>query len=157
VQEEGVGLNFHGLPVRAQQPADGESASNYWLGYASRPRTDTRNTMHCPMHVRHIVVFIRNLETNLHSWDRKINIWVHFCVPPNKGLTMSPHWVGTNHFFRWFCFITNSYSVTFETVSLYFLYIFKRIPSYLGLKGKSPICWSSDFFHCCTERFYTNS
>ncbi len=26
--------------VRAQKPADGESEPNYWLGYASGPRTD---------------------------------------------------------------------------------------------------------------------
>jgi len=47
-------------------------------------------------------------------------------------------------------------TVTFETVSLFFPYIYLRIPSYLGPRGEPPF-FQTGIFCCSIQRFYTNS
>ena len=63
---------------------------------------------------------------------------------------------GVSNFFVQNCTCGRFHTVTFETVSLFFSYIYLRIPSYLGLRGE-PFIFSDGFFRCSIQCFYTNS
>ena len=54
------------------------------------------------------------------------------------------------------CTCGRFHTVTFETVSLFFSYIYQRIPSYLGPRGEPPF-FQTGIFCCSIQRFYTNS
>ena len=82
--------------------------------------------------------------SRIHDWNFPPTVFP--AVRPPKGVDYMPS--GSNRIIRfcgwWLDFFVHNctcgrfHTVTFETVSLFFSYIYLRIPSYLGPRGEPP-------------------